>query len=135
MLRNVTPRTRTTVNEYRFTMADTLVRGAAIAFDCDAAGVILNPLALADCAIANLMRGLWSGRFAAPVVEVFQVTKTTPMSGMCVCRARLHLYDAQLNECERCGRMYNGFGQELAPPAQWGEETGERFTDAGVEVL
>lgn len=30
-----------------------------------------------------------------------------------------------------CGRMYNGSGQALAHPSQWGEETGERFGDDG----
>lgn len=27
------------------------------------------------------------------------------------------------NECEMCGKLYNGFGQELAPVNEWDEET------------
>ncbi len=32
------------------------------------------------------------------------------------------------NTCE-CGADYNGWGQQLAPREQWGEETGEHWTD------
>jgi len=32
-------------------------------------------------------------------------------------------------ECPKCGRLYNGAGQELAPRSQWGEETGESPAD------
>lgn len=38
------------------------------------------------------------------------------------------------NRCA-CGRSYNWAGQELAPPSQWGEETGERFTDDGEQII
>lgn len=39
------------------------------------------------------------------------------------CGARVDLYDND-NQC-KCGSIFNGFGQMLAPREQWGEETGE----------
>jgi uncharacterized Zn finger protein (UPF0148 family) len=32
-------------------------------------------------------------------------------------------------QCPGCGQQYNSFGQRLAPPSQWGEETGESYGD------
>lgn len=46
------------------------------------------------------------------------------------CHKELHLWDSMTNECD-CGRFYNGGGQELQHPRNWGEETGERFDDHG----
>ena len=37
--------------------------------------------------------------------------------------------------CEKCGQWYNTCGQRLAPPEQWGAETGERFDRAGRIIL
>jgi hypothetical protein len=33
------------------------------------------------------------------------------------------------NTCPICGSDYNQAGQRLAPREQWGEETGEHYTD------
>lgn len=33
------------------------------------------------------------------------------------------------NTCEHCEADYNFAGQRLAPRSQWGEETGEHWTD------
>jgi len=46
----------------------------------------------------------------------------------CVCKAHIQLWGSWANECEKCGREYNGAGQALAPREFWGEETGETFT-------
>jgi hypothetical protein len=37
--------------------------------------------------------------------------------------------DQFTNTCERCGADYNWGGQRLAPREQWGEETGEHWTE------
>lgn len=50
------------------------------------------------------------------------------------CRCHVVLDDFMTNRC-KCGTFYNGSGQELAPPSQWGEETGERFDDNGNQIL
>lgn len=48
----------------------------------------------------------------------------------CACGRHLVLDDSWYNKCS-CGRGYNAFGQKLAPPSQWGEETGEAFDSEG----
>lgn len=35
------------------------------------------------------------------------------------------------NECDKCGQLYNAFGQELAPPNQWDEE--DRYSTFGPQ--
>lgn len=45
----------------------------------------------------------------------------------CKCGEKIELDSSWANECDNCGREYNGFGQLLAPRSQWGEETGETF--------
>jgi hypothetical protein len=49
------------------------------------------------------------------------------------CEKELCLNDGMTNRCE-CGVFYNGAGQQLAPPSQWGWETGETFNDDGVQI-
>lgn len=39
------------------------------------------------------------------------------------CGERVDLYSNE-EQC-KCGAIFNGFGQLLAPRSQWGEETGE----------
>jgi len=38
----------------------------------------------------------------------------------CDCGEKVYL-DRNTNPCEECGKLYNGFGQELAPPEEWDE--------------
>ena len=45
----------------------------------------------------------------------------------CVCGETVEC-SAFTNTCE-CGRDYNWSGQLLAPRSQWGEETGEHWSD------
>jgi hypothetical protein len=52
----------------------------------------------------------------------------------CTCGLALELWDPMTNRCE-CGQFYNGSGQLLAHPRNWGEETGERFDDEGNQIL
>lgn len=37
---------------------------------------------------------------------------------ICDCQERVYLPNVT-NVCKRCGRYYNGFGQELLPPDEW----------------
>lgn len=50
-----------------------------------------------------------------------------PAIGLCDCGAEVYL-EGFTCPCE-CGRDYNSSGQLLAPREQWGEETGEHWTD------
>lgn len=40
---------------------------------------------------------------------------------VCSCGTTVYL-DRFTNECPECGKLYNGFGQEFAPPNEWDEE-------------
>jgi hypothetical protein len=46
----------------------------------------------------------------------------------CGCGCMVECY-AFTNTCDGCGRDYNWAGQLLAPRSQWGEETGEHWTE------
>lgn len=52
----------------------------------------------------------------------------------CACGKAVTLYNSITNKCE-CGKFYNGLGELLSHPRNWGEETGERFNDDGQLVL
>lgn len=41
---------------------------------------------------------------------------------VCDCGTTVYLDDPLTNECPTCGKLYNGFGQELAPREEWGDE-------------
>lgn len=51
-----------------------------------------------------------------------------PAEFECTCGSTVELHGFT-NTCECCGRDYNMSGQLLAPREQWGEETGEHWTE------
>lgn len=58
-------------------------------------------------------------------IETFWVE---PPVGICWCGNQVVLQEFT-NTCSRCGNDYNSSGQQLAAREQWGEETGEHWTD------
>lgn len=40
----------------------------------------------------------------------------------CECGTTVYLDNPLTNECLTCGKLYNGFGQELAPREEWGDD-------------
>ena len=65
--------------------------------------------------------------------------RTPPANGMRTCEcdycgSTVMLPDGMTNRCQNCGEFYNGAGQQLAHPSQWGEETGESFDDFGNQT-
>lgn len=61
-------------------------------------------------------------------IEEIDMSYTEPAVGKCSCGREVQLESVWTNHC-RCGRSYNSFGQLLASPSQWGEETGETYSD------
>ena len=51
-----------------------------------------------------------------------------PAIGKCSCGKEVVL-ESNTNRCESCRSYYNMMGQELRDPREWGEETGEHYTD------
>ena len=39
----------------------------------------------------------------------------------CACRNKVESYMGHDVECNRCGQLYNAYGQRLKPQSQWGE--------------
>lgn len=68
------------------------------------------------------MRGVWWQAHAR------QQTEDRTMSTVkCSCGETVYLDGDTC--CDRCGRLYNGWGQRLCDPRYWGEETGETLAD------
>jgi hypothetical protein len=63
-----------------------------------------------------------------PVVRRYERPFTEPAVARCHCGSEIYL-TSFTNTCHTCERDYNMSGQELAPREQWGEETGEHWTD------
>lgn len=101
---------------------------AGFSFSCDEEGNHQNPN---EAAIENLrLCRLGSVRGEAVVFEGLQKREHTyriPAVGLCVCGEHVSL-GSFTNTCG-CGRDYNSAGQQLADRSQWGEETGEHWSD------
>lgn len=64
------------------------------------------------------------------MIEIIRERKSRnePALGLCVCGCEIQLANFT-NTCPGCGKDYNFAGTELAPREQWGEETGEHWTE------
>lgn len=49
--------------------------------------------------------------------------------GTCTCGQEVYLFDQYYGacECEKCGKWYNLFGEEILPPSEWEEEFEEDY--------
>lgn len=101
--------------------------GSGFGFECDEKGYVdtskLNPAALENY---NACLAGTNGTKRKGVRE-WPYSVWVPSVGECDCGAHIELRNFT-NTC-RCGRDYNGSGQLLAPREQWGEETGEHWTE------
>ena len=108
---------------------------SGVSFQCDENGVILNPLSLTEAAINNLVDAMFSKNYGPLKVSSFFRTIRHPSIIICnYCRSEVILFDAMTNQCEVCKQFYNGSGQQLAHPSQWGYDTGENFNENGEYV-
>jgi hypothetical protein len=48
-----------------------------------------------------------------------------PKTIKCHCGSEVELTDALTNECDGCGQLYNGGGQQLRPVEEWEENWDE----------
>lgn len=120
-------------HELSFRYADS---SCGFRFPCDEKGNV-NVDALAPEARCNYEKCL-ANTHDKPVVNegvvVWVSRYKTPAKIRCDCGSPLELVDSMTNECG-CGRFYNGSGQALSHPSQWGEETGERFDARGNPIF
>lgn len=104
--------------------------GAGFAFDCNEQGEVdlskENPCARSS--FLACLTGAVGGRAVLDMgVERRETTGREPAVGLCDCGREVCLW-AFTNPCD-CGADYNSAGQRLADRSQWGEETGEHWTD------
>lgn len=121
MLKNYTPAESRTVIDYELAFDDGHNNG--FGFPCDREGNLLESEEQNPVAYENYLTCLkHPGRFARfnQVVRHERRVKE-PGHGTCFCGNEVELYDAYYGacQCEKCGRWYNLFGQELLPPDQW----------------
>jgi len=99
--------------------------GGGYMFDCDADGNLENPTKEARENFQKCIDGTYvvQDRGVVPL----RWTCTEPRVGRCDCGEEIEL--SQFTNTCVCGADYNSAGQLLAPREQWGEETGEHWTD------
>ena len=113
--------------EYRISFDRIGDAGSGYSFPCSSTG-ILDTSQMSAVGLSNLEYCKTSADFHPPTISKYTNRYTEPATGRCVCGAVVCM-DGDV-KCD-CGRWYNTFGQELRPPREWGEETGERFDDNG----
>lgn len=103
--------------------------GAGFGFPCDESGrvdrVAMKPSGRANYDACAL--GIHAVRLEG--VLRFENRYTSPRIGECEDCGGEVILDAFTCTCRQCGADYNMSGQRLAPREQWGEETGEHWTD------
>lgn len=122
MLKNYTPSQRRTEVRYDLVFDDW--RGNGFWFPCDMDGNLLNRTN--EAAMENYKWCLEHpekfARFNKVVKQEYTVRDNA--HGTCSCGNEVELYNAYDGacECEKCGKWYNLFGQELLPPTDWEED-------------
>lgn len=104
--------------------------GHGMCFVCNKDGNIdMAALEKKPAALANYNKCV-SGEHKVnpPQFKTFKHSYREPAIGRCNCGCEVVL-DSFTNTCDGCERDYNMSGQQLASRSQWGEETGEHWTD------
>ncbi len=101
--------------------------GAGFSFECDEHGTIVP--SKHESGRENLRKCL-TGEYDVidKGIVTYRSRYSCPAIGRCTCGAEVVLSQSD-NDCEKCGAIYNSFGQRLAPREHWGEETGESLAD------
>ena len=105
------------------------IHSGGFSFECDANGMVsCDPNDWNEASLKNFyecVNGTNHTKYAG--VEEFDWWYVQDRIGVCDCGEEVELSHFT-NTCE-CGIDYNMSGQLLAPRSQWGEETGEHWTD------
>lgn len=105
--------------------------GAGFSFDSDKYGNIdIEELKKRPEAYENYQKCINGGHDVKLVgIRRYINRYTEPAVGICNnCGSEVEL-SCFTNTCEKCDTDYNMSGQELAPREQWGEETGEHWSE------
>lgn len=110
---------RVKVEQYYLFFEDRECLGAGFSFECDREGNILLDK-IHPAGRENLEKCL-SGEYNVENrgVRDCSYSYLEHMTIQCECGERFQLCSIHTNECEKCGILYNGYGQELAPRHMW----------------
>jgi len=112
---------RVTLGEYRHEFFDDEERLSGYSFDCFADGTIPEPSNYHNVKDdPNLIDG---------GIQYYERDFKTPATMKCVCGEIVYMDNVMTNTCGKCARDYSIGGSLLAPREQWGEETGESYSD------
>jgi hypothetical protein len=107
--------------------------GSGYCFPCDERGNVhmdrMTPAGLSSLQECRRDEEMEPREYSGPTVYRQAHSYWEPASGTCHCGTVVHLHSD--TACPTCGQWYNAVGQELRPPREWGEDTGERFDDTG----
>lgn len=125
MLQNYVPRKYYTVTSYEVVFDDGVFNGYG--FPCDENGKIFDDAS--DAAKENYKWCLEHPEKFVRFNEILKHKRRTydEAHGTCRCGNEVELYDQYQGacECDKCGKWYNLFGQELLPPEEWEPEEWE----------
>jgi hypothetical protein len=107
--------------------------GSGYSFECDAAGNLLDPT---EDRVKRRNACFNEPGLEAPVIKSWTQRYFEPAVLLCDCGQEHALVDQNRmgDSCCECGQWYNAAGQQLIPPTQWGEDTGERFDERGYLI-
>lgn len=125
MNRIIAPASRQTVTETEHVFAWRDTPDAGYSFRIAADGEPIVPNGVADMVRERVANGELIDK--GLVTYTYEIT-TGPML-RCDCGREIELILRNYCTTCDCGRDYNASGQLLAPREQWGEETGENWTD------
>jgi len=107
-----------------FKWSDTL--GSSFSFDCDENGNVLPMQKEANNNYQKCINGEYD--VIAEGIQKDKWSYTEPAIGKCSCGEEVIL-SSFTNTCDKCDSDYNMQGDLLAPRSQWGEETGEHWSE------
>lgn len=122
MLKNYTPSQRRTEVSYELVFDDGRYNG--FCFPCNENGKLLDTKN--EAAMSNYKWCLEHpekfDRFNKVIKQEYTVRDNA--HGTCSCGHEVELYNSYDGacQCEKCGKWYNLFGQELLPPTSWEED-------------
>lgn len=121
MLKNYVDKKYYTVTSYELVFDDGVFNGCG--FPCDENGKLFDDMN--DAAKENYK---WCMEHPEKFVRFNKVIKHERRTydnphGTCDCGNEVELYNEYMGacQCDKCGKWYNLFGQELLPPTEWEE--------------